>query len=443
MFHLNQLERLEPVVIAKALEDRHRFDKVYVAVEKYIADNKLIIGGTVSIKMVTNTPKDQFDYNYTLYSENPLSDGFNIANLCATLCDATLMRTEIYGKEFSIRVQDRPLVTLTHIEKHMRDIIRPLNIKNLLYVPPDFHLLQLYRNLYMPGSWEDSIKDEFKLYKWLKTEYGKNQKKFVGSADDGNFRKIKQELKKQLLEYLSERKDVILIGAVAYNILAESEIGDSNIEILGTDSIASEMTDWITSKTQLTTSSKKSNVMLISDFRLHRTTIFVANQTNKVPILYVYNSLEYDIVPYNKSSHPLYNGQIGNPFVLLRYILIDIWIIKVIRAHGGIDEEFAKNKILDSYERLFNIRDMLKIDKDHIQLKADDNIWAIFQPAEDSRYIGQYLSDITARKAIIKAQDFIPDYLPVKYMNENGSYQTLESIKAKSKNNQKQQNTKK
>lgn len=429
MFYLDQLERLEPVVIEKALEDRHRFDKIYAVVEKYISDNKLIIGGSVSVKMVTNTPKDQFDYNYVLYSENPLSDGFNISNVCADICEATLMRTEIYGKEFCIRIQDRPIVTLTYIGKHMRDIIRPLEIKGLLYVPPDFHLLQLYRDLYIPQSWEDPLKDELKLYKWLKLEYGKNRKKFIGGADDSDFRKIKQELKEQMLKFLSERQDIILIGACAYNIMvdAKDDLRDLNIEILGTESIASEMVDWIKNKVKLGVNLKKSDVMLISDFRLNRTTIFISNQTDKIPILYVYNSLEYDIVPFNKASHSMYTGQIGNPFVIMRYILIDIWIIKVIRAHGGIDEEYAKRKILDSYERLFNIRDQVKIDKDHVQLKADNNLWAIFQPAEDSRYIGQYLSDITARKMIIKSQDFIPDYLPIKYKKEHGQYQVLKS----------------
>lgn len=418
MFHLDQLGRLENTVVAKALEDRHRFDKIYMIIEKYASDNKLIIGGTISIKIITDTPKDQFDYSYILYSEHPVKDGMNIANLCAQITTATVMRTEIYGKELTVRIQDRPLVTLIYLEKYMREIIRPLTKDGLLYVPPDFHLLQLYRNLYMPTDlWEDSLKDEYKLYKWLKLEYERNQKKFVGASDSrDDFRKVKTELKLQLLKYLSDRKDIILVGACAYNIINEMNdiSGDVNVEILATESIANELTDWIGKKIKLPTSLKKSEVMLISDFRLNRMTVFITNQSNKVPILYVYNSLEYDIVPYNKSTHSLYSGQIGNPFVLMRYILIDIWIIKVIRAHGGIDEEFAKNKILDSYERLFNIRNSLKLDKEHIQVNAEDNLWAIFQPANDSRYIGQYLSDITARKMIIKSQDFIPEYLPAK-----------------------------
>ena len=428
MFHLDQLSRLEQNVINKALEDRHRFDKIYGIIEKYISSNKLIVGGTISIKMVTNTPKDQFDYQYLVYTEDPLKHGFEISNLCAERCNATVMRTEIYGKEFTIRIQDRPLVTLIYIGKFMREIIRPLSINDIHYVPPDFHLLQLYRNLYMPlDVWEESLHDEMRLYRWLKSEYGKNQKKFIGSSEDKtDFRKIRVELKSQLLKYLSDRKDIILIGACAYDILTNVE-SDSNVEILGTEAIANEMTEWIRKRVQLNTTSKKSDIMLISDFRLNRTTIFVSNQTNKIPIMYIYNSLEYDLVPYNKSTHSIYSGQIGNPFVILRYILIDIWIIKVIRAHGGIDEEFAKGKILDSYTRFFNIRDNLKLDKDHIQVKDDDDLWSVFQPAEDSRYIGQYLSDITARKAIIKAQDFIADYLPIKYKKEHGYYQSPKS----------------
>lgn len=424
MFHLDQLSRLEQTVIDKAMSDRHRFDKIYQIVEKYVSDHNMIVGGTLSIKMVTNMPKDQYDYQYILYSENPVGDGYNISNLCAEVTEATAMRTEIYGKELTIRIQDRPIITLIYLEKNMRQIIRPLSIQNQLYVPPDFHLVQMYRNLYMPiDSWDENIKDEQKLYNWLKNEYSKNQKKFIGSSDNRSLHQIKHELKNLLLKYLSDRKDIILIGTCAYNILNDSS-KDSNVEILGTDAIANELTDWIQHKTNLATTKKNSSVQLISDFRLNRYTIYITHQTNKVPVLYVYNSLEYDLVPYNKAMHSTFSGQIGNPFVIMRYILIDIWLIKVIRAFGGIDEDYAKNKILESYELLFHIRDNLKLNKDHIQVKSETDVWSIFQPADDRRYIGQYLSDITARKAVIKSQDFIPDYLPIKYKKDHGKYMT-------------------
>ena len=42
MFSLNQLDRLREPAIEKALEDRHRFDIIYVIIEKYIKKKNLI-----------------------------------------------------------------------------------------------------------------------------------------------------------------------------------------------------------------------------------------------------------------------------------------------------------------------------------------------------------------------------------------------------------------
>lgn len=429
MFQFDQLTRVQNAAIDKILEDRHRFDQIYETIENYCANHKLIIGGSISVKKAIVQDRDPYDFNYIVYSEHPVRDALNITNDIVKYTEAVYMKTDIYGQELTVRVQDRPLVSVLTLPKNMKNIIKPISLKGdytkeeLLYIPPDYHLLQIYRDLYIPipDEWEESLKFEYKLYTWLKKEYKDDPEHFVGGAQD--ISEIRDLLIKKMLNYFSTRKDVILIGTVAQQIMEDKEPDAKTLEILGTSSIAQEMCEWVKKTSGLVATLKSTSINLLSDFRSSRTTIYLNHMKDKMPILYVYNSLEYDVVPHNFSDK--YKIQIGTPFVILRYILIDIWIIKVINVFGGIDDKYARNRILTSYKTLFSIRDKLKIDETHCQQQRQNDLWDIFQLAQENRYIGQYNSDISAKKELIKSQDMTPDYLPVNYYKEKGKYMTV------------------
>jgi hypothetical protein len=430
MFTLNQLDRLMDPAMEMVLKDRAKFNKIYEIVEGYIQKRNLIVGGDPSIKKVLGLPRDYDDYNYEIYSEHPAKDAFEITNKIADHTQAVYMRTDIYGKELTIQIQGRQLVKIIGLDKNARAIIQPLSVDGILYIPPDYHLLYMYRQLYtpLPDFWEPALKYEDQLQNWLRQEYSSTPDKFVGGAASLN----RQELKSQLLKYMAKREDIVLVGPDAADILLDVDMDlSTQLYVLGFSSLKKEMVEWIHHRTKLPTFEKTSNVQLLNDFRLNRSTIYVKLDTANIPVLYIYDSLEYDLVPFNLvSSGPFEGGRIGNLFVLMRFALIDIWLIKVIRTHGGIDAEFAKNRIIEAYQLYFALRDSLPtsktgIDPEKICVKDKYDTLSVFQPPESDYYAGQYRSDQAARREIIKSQDLIPDYYPIKFKAQNGDYKTL------------------
>ena len=428
MFSLNQLDRLREPAIEKALEDRHRFDIIYVIIEKYIKKKNLIIGGEISIKKAIGLPRDKDDFSYIVYSEHPVRDGFEISNKIAEHTNAVYMRTDLYGKELSVKVQDRPLVQIVGLPKNMRQIISPIDVDGLLYVPPDYHLLQMYRLLYLPipDDWEETMKYEKQLQEWLQKEYKTNSNKFIGGRSLP-FDRV--ELKKQLFKHL-KTQEVVFVGPDAAETLVKKELdisSNSALYIVAKSDYSKEIKLWIQQATKLPVIVKKSGVQLLTDFRLERYTISIVHDSNTIPVLYMYNSLDYDLVPYVKLDDD--SIKIGNIFVVLRFVLIDIWIIKVIRSFGGMPEHVAKPKIIENYDILFKLRKHLDIDDKNIAPDSLHNLYGIFQKPNDSNYLGQYYSDRNAKKELIKSTKYVPDYLPVRYKKEHGHYQSLENTK--------------
>lgn len=418
MFSLDQLTRMHKDAASKALEDRHKFDPIYDIVENYVRKNKLILGGNISIKMTIGHKKTQDDFSYEIYSDHAVRDAFKLANLIAEVTEAVYVRTEIYGKELTVKIQERPIVKIIGLPKNMKKIIQPELINNILYIPADYHLIQAYRSLYLPipDDWEQWIEYEEELYGWLKKEYDTNEQRFIGGSVANP---IRDTLKSKLLLYLATRDDIILIGPNACESFIDNlKYPSKTIDIIASTPVIKELQMWIKEITNMPTTIKSNNVQLLTDFRLTRTTVYI-NDSGKIPVLYAYNCLDYDVIPFNKNK---FGCQIGNPFVIMRFLLLDAWSVKVIRGFGGIDEKYAKNRILEIYDMYFKIREQLKIDNTTIQSDVN-NILGVFQTIP--HYIGKYYSDRRAKREMIKQQDFVPDYLPVRFNMKHGFYQEI------------------
>jgi hypothetical protein len=60
--------------------------------------------------------------------------------------------------------------------------------------------------------------------------------------------------------------------------------------------------------------------------------------------MYIYNSAQYDLIPFNLARYEKNKIQVGNPFVLLRFLLIDYWTLRIIKLLNYIDEKFYKHR---------------------------------------------------------------------------------------------------
>jgi len=458
MFRIG-ISNLMPQAIKTAEEERASFSGIYQIIESQIKSGKLIIGGNWGIKLLLGDPRGIDDFQYDLYSENAEQDAFSIANHI-TQKETKLVSLKKELSDYVIYAESRPMLQIHRLAEHDRGIIQPINSQKAskLVLPSDYHLLGLYRQLYMPISddWDLSLEHENQLFDMVKFEYNKNQRKFIlggDSADDTttvseneniSFKDIRKGLQKDLLAHLSKRKDIVLVGEYACHILTEQKIHAHHLHIVATEAIAQELETWIKKHVNLKTLTKVNRVQLLNDRRLNRTTIYVMVDGDKVPVLYVYNSAEYDLIPFNvcsskNSSHKnnLYErGRIGNPYVILRFLLVEIWIIKVIREMGGIDTKFAYGKILELYNLVFSIRSKLKVIPENIG-SEETNLWGIFNTPElkGHRYIGTYLSDLYSKRQIMR-QKFSKDYSPAGFYNKNKKYANdFNDIHALSKSN--------
>lgn len=452
-----ELDHLKEPATEFILQERHRFDDIYKTIETYSKNKGIIIGGMYSVKTLLSEERRINDFEYDLYCEDALNHAFEMSKQMVHYTKAIMVQTNVYNEEFTIMVQGRPMVRLYRLNSKLRDIIQPMKWNSNVYIPPDYHLIQMYRELYqpIPDNWEVIQEYEPKLYKMLHKKYHMDPKKFLGGNRDVDIEKIRIELRDQLLEFLASRTDIVLVGEIAIQILLNSQhpTKENNSEtqttifkniqtldpkiqaitILGHDGLELELSDWIGNRSKLPTIVKQSSVNLLSDFRLTRTIISIIHETN-IPVLYIYNSLDYDLIPFNSVpknegfEHHFVGGQIGNPWVLMRFILIGIWLIKIIREYKGIDKTFALEKMKELYQWFFIIRDQsfhfenlnsfesknAKESKNSKESKRETGVWKVFQEPDfaGSKYAGIYYPDLLAKKEFIKTQKTASPFYP-------------------------------
>jgi hypothetical protein len=184
---------------------------------------------------------------------------------------------------------------------------------------------------------------------------------------------------------------------------------------------------------------------IINDFRLRRLALRVVLGDKKeekeekgeerggVEILYIYTASEYDLIPFNELlSKGGKKIKIGNPFVLARFVLIELWILNIVKSQGNIDHNFAEFRTNKLIAVVLALREKLsKASHKSIQEKyLHPGPMQIFQNLPSS-YIGVYESDDLALKHQvnkISGQKF-GDYYPQQWLKRNGEYRTFSESK--------------
>jgi hypothetical protein len=189
-------------------------------------------------------------------------------------------------------------------------------------------------------------------------------------------------------------------------LLAGNGTGDSDaqpknepIQIISSSSDA--IISHLEAELKVSLTVKRGRVRIFDDFRLTRTVVAVGHQI----ILEIFNSSDYELIPYTEVKDTTcdcdHKHQVATPMVLMRFMLINLWTINLLMFNGYINRDVYLKKV-QSISKSIN-----KIDQ------LDE-----LTPTDGNLYFGQYVSKVTAYKALIKAkQAFIPDYWP--YLRDN------------------------
>lgn len=464
MFTLDQLGLIKPELESVILKERHKYDDIYGVIEEYISKNSsekhkntkniIIIGGITGLNLLLENERKSDQFVYDLYSENALYHANEMSNLLAKYIKKAKknyivrLQTAIAYRSYNVYVDNRLLVSLYSITGASKsekgyvtafEIIQPIYIKfksatlksdanyNVFVVPPEMHLIDIYRSLYSPydaGQWENNVEIEQKLLSLLD-----DRKKILGGAEPKITTQERNKIQQDIMsEFVYNNRNVVLIGEHALEKIYEemNATGDFQttspvINIISYGDLDQDI-EKIKSIVKGSVPEKEIPVIYISrglkvmkDFRVQRITVKIGGEFDQKEVMYIYNSAHYDLIPFNKYVQYEQFLQIGNPYIILRFLLIDIWIIRWIQNIGSINEEFAKARLQNIFS---NVMKLSKL----VNKIPGDTLDTVFQK---DRYTGIYQSDKTAQKLEKMEGIKFSDYYPQEYHLKNKSYRDL------------------
>lgn len=378
-----------------------------------------------------------------------------------------MMKTALPYQRYIIYVDARVLVQFTSLPHGSASIVKPTlaeslstSTKNKLFViSPEVQLLDLYRVLYSPakvGEWREAMRDENNLYQHLKKRLPelKNAKKGGDSDTKDGAGSQHDEYKLHILsQWVTSNPNVVLIGDFAIRMLLSENRG-SMVQVItqkNPEEDAAKVCEILEKQFNIKCSQHTRPLSIMQDFRLQRTTV----RADEKEVLYIYNCGAYDFIPFNlvvtvkgggmKPSKPKHDApktskhaqfiQVGNPFVLLRFLLVDFWTVRLLNAEGKIDAKYAQLRLDEITRLLLELRSKISEldDKSHTASIGDKfigqgGLLRTFPSVGEgidsaSSYMGVYEDEIQAQKNLLNqgARRF-NDYYPDEALIRNGKY---------------------
>lgn len=399
--------------------DRSIFIPYFSAAEQFIHDTNALLGGSVGLDLLLGNKLniDSFSWDIYFESKEPYNYAKKFADALADIASKSklnhyiVLNTSIKNTEFSISIDTRMLFKLVALSPYRNvSLIKLLNAPtvksyfngiNILVAPEDAQLIDMLQLLYNPGKcddWPKLLENEQFIYEKYKLRTG-------GADHNRQYSSVAESL----LVYIRESKS-ILIGSYAIDALRiDAELSD-RVQFITHQDI-SEVTDGISKILGKSCKYIRFNVNLMTDFRLIKHTIYIDGKS-QIPICDVFNSSSYELIPTWGEHNIAYNDiLIGNPYVIQRFLYIDIWILKLI---AGVSMSNMNKKIQEIYQCVSAIRSYIsKV------FKTDPkNLFQI------DNYVGVYIDPIIAKKNLIKdigyrAKPYYPQFVKNEHLVSN------------------------
>jgi len=356
---IKTIEQKASQVIKK---ERLRYKSIYKLVETYCQNNKLIIS---NLDFLLNN-SEIIDPNYEIYSETPLRDARNLAIFIYNedKNEMIRMKTKVANQHLSIEYDGREFIHIHRLHNlrniSLTKVINPVKFvsqyeKNLLLMSSEIELIHIYHTLYnleYVDDWEKNLDLEQKLL--VKLNLRKTEGK-LGGIRCMNFRGIeplKQAIMKDLLPY----SEYVLIGTRAIDLVnSKLQEDPEKLQIISPNKIENDINKLATilnKYTKLSISFREQNLRIPQDNRLKKYTIYLKSggfKSKERAIIDIYNATSYELVPFVMSQRfphcKLRNVKIANRFVVCRFLLVDLWVIRLIGAMGSLPESILVNKI--------------------------------------------------------------------------------------------------
>jgi hypothetical protein len=401
MFENFRTKHLDGVLAAVRASPHVKFEHfapVYAAIEHYIIDHRLLV----------SDEKQDVIRAFKIYGPSIFFHANALANMLAGLMPWIQLNTDVHELEFTIVVDSVPLVHMYNVNAEFAKIIEPCieaitSARKIAYVPGEIELVDVYHRLYSPSSaktW-DTLRS-FEERQWAAFRATRNNIVTCAGVSGGGSGAA--EYTELVLAWAAANPAAIIVGNHALTCMSAHSCttsGAIQLVVADTKNAIAALRRHITNATGIETNLKKYELNLPSDLRLRKYVLSAKVGKSTYYIANVFNSPTYELVPWVQIG----SNRIGTLCVLLRFLFIDLWFIRILRHFELLaDPDFKRITSV-----LFD-----NIDTVHSQ-------WAYESITEPPSYIGIHVDEAISKKV---DQAAFP-YWPAKYKAEHGSYRKI------------------
>jgi hypothetical protein len=365
-------------------------NKLYILIFDYCSKNNIIISNSninicVSQNKQYNLTDLDNDFKFNLLSLNPYKDALNLSNLLFTnYSKYIVMSSYLRNKEIIISIDNDKIIKIQLLFLYMEDNKKLNNIQienfdfkfeaknyKLQYSTNLYELLHLSHNLYHPSNFLKFYKTNntktFIFSQLIKTLlYDNIQIQNKLEYTNQLLEKIRKHLLNEIYLDSYSKIQLLLLDNTAIQSILNNSMDLNNLNYTNTlhilinskylDLISKILNNYIESKLD---SKKyyliiKTNIVyIINDFRFKRKNFILINKETgkKNTILYVYNSLDYEVIPTIMENKTLY---IPHPLVIIRFLIINLYYMQLFDPSY---DKIAYNKFLNKINLLVNVDD--------------------------------------------------------------------------------------
>lgn len=231
-------------------------------------------------------------------------------------------RRKLYDGVYRIIVEGFIFYTFWSVPKAIFNSLFQKHNKTRVVIPEHSFLMCVYRELYNPANVEQ-MPDNLKLVKQLHSKAQINSSDLKTGSKDFDQRSLKKCL-----------KDCVFVGYRALKYFLPKIKTAKIYEVISdnVDKLIANIKQLKIPKLDIETQ----NFPILTDFLFTRTRISV----NKQDICYIYNSAEYELIPFFKLKY-----KTACLYVVARFILINIWIVKFFTHNNKITKPVSKNLV--------------------------------------------------------------------------------------------------
>lgn len=428
-----------------ARSDRERFLPVLELSEQFLIKKQCIAFGETALLMVSRPAKlplaayTSSAYTLTVYSKKPMAharelcDEIIARSSSAPDCEAALGGVDLTSLVAAaspngarVKAEQRAVVDFVELKSHkgadLFDAIVPSTRGGLfsgspmLCVGVEMQLIETYTQLSNPslaGDWGKLLKKEHMLRTAFLSERSiEVGKSYEGGKTRGHHDRERSKALAALEDRFASLEGRVIVSDSIFNGRSSKVL--VCVSALGAEYDSKEISQ-ISVSVGVTLQTLHNYPKLPTDPRLQKLSVYVKRPDgSRELIMNVYNLAEYEAVPFLRGSSSKIKGKTskrakyGTAVVAARFLLLEMWTIRLLWKLNSISSDFAKNRTEEIFGRYAALS------------KAMENSSVVF-PEQEINFVGMIEDKMIASKREGrdgKRKKFTPPYYPYKHANK-------------------------